>query len=278
MKILSSRPPHVDLIHSLEAYPSGLVGHWLARRTSNRCHILTCHGTYGILAHANRLDRLAYQAVLKSAAAVCTVSQGTVAQMRKYFGDALGETRVAPILNGNHAYQLVSRETALQRPAQAAPVLLSVGDIKPRKGQDASLAAFALVKQEFPDAQYWIVGDPHPTSTFYQQLQKTIQEKNIRDVKFLDLVSDAELERCYREATVFVLTPRQVGMNFEGFGLVYLEAGAYGLPVVATRSGGVPEAVKDQETGLLADEGDVTGIAQAICSILKKPRPGTAAG
>jgi glycosyltransferase involved in cell wall biosynthesis len=60
-------------------------------------------------------------------------------------------------------------------------------------------------------------------------------------------------------------------LNFEGFGLVYLEAGAYGLPVVATRSGGVPEAVKDGETGLLADEEDVEGVAQAIRTILADP-------
>ena len=264
--------PEIDLVHSLEAYPTGLVSHWLRRQISSRPPlILTCHGTYGILAHAHPLDRIAYRKILQHSNVICTVSQATAGQIQKYFGSVLKQSQVVPILNGSNAFQKVYRETILRRSPQNTPILLSVGDVKPRKGQDISLAAFARIKRQFPQAEYWIVGDPHSTSEFTQQLQATIQRENIQDVKFLGRVSDVELENCYKQASIFILTPRQVGLNFEGFGLVYLEAGAYGLPVVATRSGGVPEAVKDTETGLLADEEDVDGVAQAIRTILSDP-------
>lgn len=75
-----------------------------------------------------------------------------------------------------------------------------------------------------------------------------------------------------------LLTPQQDGLHSEGFGLVYLKAGAYGLPVVATRSGGVTDAVKDGETGLLADSGDVVSIADAVLRLLTEPELATRMG
>jgi glycosyltransferase involved in cell wall biosynthesis len=98
-----------------------------------------------------------------------------------------------------------------------------------------------------------------------------VAKLELKDVFFLGAVSDAELRELYRKASVFVLTPQQEGLHFEGFGLVYLEAGAYGLPVVGTSSGGVPDAVQDGVTGLLVDPQDVEGAAQALLRLLHNP-------
>jgi phosphatidylinositol alpha-1,6-mannosyltransferase len=268
--IRGGNDPEVDLVHSLEAYPTGLVGHWLAQRL-NRPHVLTCHGTYAIAAHAYLLDRLVYANVLRAAKVVCPVSQGTAAMMQHYFARALTNTRIDPILNGNDYWRNVNKQNAVDREWSATPTLLSVGDVKPRKGQLTSLKAFQKVKSVFPQARYWIVGDPHPTSKYTQELHAYISANHIQDVYFLGYVSDLELERCYREASIFILTPRQEGLNFEGFGLVYLEAGAYGLPVVATNSGGVPDAVCDGETGFLAQEDDVEAVVQSVLRLLGDP-------
>jgi len=294
---LSEASP-VDIVHSLEAYPTGLVGHWLVGRLrfnqpttishsdhhitpsddevggKSPPHILTCHGTYGIAAREHRLDLHFYRQVLRNAAAICPVSKATADQLMLNFPAELAKTYIRPIHNGNYYYKDIHREEAILREESANPILLTVGDIKPRKGQDISLEAFIKVKRSFPKAEYWIVGDTHPTSPFYQNLCKRVQEEKISGVKFLGHVTHEELQRCYREATVFVLTPRQEGVNFEGFGLVFLEAGAYGLPVVATRSGGVPEAVLDgvpEATGILAEENDPESVAEAILALLENP-------
>ena len=79
------------------------------------------------------------------------------------------------------------------------------------------------------------------------------------------------MHRRYQGASVFILTPQHEGLNFEGFGLVYLEAGAYGLPVIATRSGGVADAVEDGKTGYLCEHEDVDGIADSVLRLLNDP-------
>lgn len=269
--------PSIDLVHSLEAYPTGLVGSWLAQRVraegrTAAPHILTCHGTYGVIWRRYRLDAQAYRGVLRRAALVCPVSHGTARQMQRYFAAELPPEKVHPILNGNHHAARVPPDVASQRSIPEQPLLLSVGDLKPRKGLHLSLTAFQQVQAALPQSRYWIVGKPGAGS-YSQHLRQIVERLGLKNVRFLGAVSDEELEQCYRQASIFVLTPEQGAPysahsdHFEGFGLVYLEAGAYGLPVVATRSGGVPDAVRDGETGILVDEGDVSGIARAILSL-----------
>ncbi len=259
--------PPVDLIHSLEAYPTGLVGSWLAKKLG-RPHLITTHGTYGVIWHRSKIDRPIYRTVLRHASLICPVSQGTARLMRQYFGKSIDPARLHPILNGNDFVTQVPRQEALRRSPAEPPCLLSVGDIKPRKGQLTSLQAFARLKDKFPRLRYLIVGDYSSTNDYFGQIKDFIDAHHLSDVELLGAVSEAKLRDCFRQASVFVLTPQEEGLNFEGFGLVYLEAGAFGLPVVATRSGGVADAVLDGETGFLADSNDIDGIALAIAHLL----------
>jgi phosphatidylinositol alpha-1,6-mannosyltransferase len=261
------RLPAVDLVHSLEAYPTGLVGDWLARRLK-RPHLLTSHGTYGVVWHDYFPDRFVYRGVLQRAGLVCPVSQGTARLMVQYFGSALKATKIHPILNGNNFYQHVPPSQALERQPPAIPTLLTVGDIKPRKGQHVSLAAFAEVKAKLPEARYYFAGR-HKNNDYFQQLQQFVSQQKLVDVSFLGTISDEALQKLFRQTSVFVLAAQQAGLHFEGFGLVYLEAGAYGLPVIGTRSGGVADAVKEGETGLLVEPQDVNGLAGAMLRLLQ---------
>lgn len=267
--IASGKFPAVDLVHSLEAYPSGLIGSWLARKL-NCPHVITVHGTYGLIWHEYKLDRRLYEGVLKKAARVCPVSQGTADLLQAYFGKALKNTKVQPILNGNDFFKAIPVEKAIERHPASPPILLSVGDVKPRKGQHLSLAAFTKIKERLPETRYHIAGF-YKQNDYYQNLQQFIASEKLEDVHFLGAISDAELSRQYQEASVFVLTPQQEGLHFEGFGLVYLEAGAYGLPVVGTKTGGVPDAVQEGVTGFLASPDDIDGIAEAIIRLLSDP-------
>lgn len=257
----------VDLVHSLEAYPAGLFGDWLARKWG-RPHVVTAHGTYGVLAVKSRLHRAFYRGVLRRAAALCPVSPFTGEIIRAHFPQAVEHTLIRPILNGNHYYQRIARETALCRQPAATPTILSVGAVKPRKGYHVSLAAFAHLKRTLPEARYWIVG-ALDRRRYVDELKADLAEQGIADgVYWFGKASDEQLHTRYRAASVFLLAPQQVGLHFEGFGLVYLEAGAYGLPVVGTRSGGVPSAICDGETGLVVDPEDAEGLAAALQRLL----------
>ena len=261
----------LDLIHSLEAYPSGLIGYWLAKRF--RCpHILTAHGTYGIIAYANRLDRLIYQQVLRQAAMVCPVSHATGERIAHYFQPAIQQTPIRPILNGNDFAQRVPRAVAWNRQLPQTPTLLSVGDVKARKGHHVSLQVFARLQAEMPQIRYHIVGKC-PDNAYTRQLKRYTQEQHLRNVIFYDVVSAAELAEQYRQASLFILTPQEgqgaERWHFEGFGLVYLEAGAYGVPVIASQSGGVSDAVKNGETGFILASEDINGMVQASLKLLR---------
>jgi len=264
--IQSGSFPDVDLVHSLEAYPTGLVGHWLARRLG-RPHVLTAHGTYSVVWDEQIINRQLYRQVLRQSAVVCPVSHGTLRLMQAHFGAALRQERLRPILNGNNFWKNVPRSQAWDRELPDTPTLISVGAIKPRKGYRTSLGAFAALKARYPAARYLIIGS-YLQNAYFASLQEMISRDRIEDVVFLGALPEQELGKYYQQASLFVLAPQQEGLHFEGFGLVFLEAGAYGLPVVATRSGGVPDAVQDGVTGLLVEPGDINGMTSALLRLL----------
>jgi len=261
--------PWVHLVHSLEAYPTGLVGHWISRRKGVP-HIITAVGTYAVAWKGSRLDSAAYEQVLRQAQAICPISNGTSALVTENFGEALSGKTMRVVLLGTDYSLRISREEAYLRSPLEHPTVLSVGAIKPRKGYYVSLQAFRKVKAVVPSARYWIVGgvDDHG---YYQMLRQYIDDVQLHDVEFLGALSQEEVRSYYKRATVFVLTPQSLGFRFEGFGLVYIEAGAYGLPAVGTEVGGVPEAIRGGETGFVLEPDDVSGIAEAVTRLLTDP-------
>ena len=112
---------------------------------------------------------------------------------------------------------------------------------------------------------YLIVGDG-PEKPYFQSL---IDNFKLNDrVKIVADVSNEDLPYYYQLADLFVLTARNIDGDFEGFGLVYLEAAQFGLPAVAGRSGGAKEAVLDGQTGLLADPESSEDISRKILRLL----------
>jgi glycosyltransferase involved in cell wall biosynthesis len=89
------------------------------------------------------------------------------------------------------------------------------------------------------------------------------------EVTFFGDASNSELEDLYSQASIFSMTSVNFRKSVEGFGLVYLEAAANGLPIVANRVGGVAEAVSHGENGLLVEPGDQTGLTNAFARLIQ---------
>ena len=152
-------------------------------------------------------------------------------------------------------------------PPSGPPVLLTVARLVPRKGIDTVLLALPSLLDRSPDLQYWIVGNGPARASLSQQAQEL---GLIHAVRFMDEVPDDELPEIYRRASIFVMPVRadyHAG-SVEGFGIVYLEASASGLPVVAANSGGAAEAVIENETGLLVPPDDPAALEQALTRLL----------
>jgi glycosyltransferase involved in cell wall biosynthesis len=271
MLALRRMPPvHADLIHSLEMFPCGWVGDALAGKAGVP-HVLTAFGTYGVIWHRWPVTARLYSGVLRRAACVCPMSKGTAERIRVRFPDALASTRMEVVLQGSEFARRVDRKIAQAKRFPRSPQVLSVGSIKPRKGYLVSLRAFAALQRKFPDARYIIAGGG-TGSEYHRGLLALIEREGIRNVEFRGTQTWEQLDPLYRDASMLVMASQEEGDHFEGFVFVFLEAGAYGLPVIGTRTGGIPDAITDGGNGFLLAPDDVEGIAQAMIRLTENLR------
>jgi phosphatidylinositol alpha-1,6-mannosyltransferase len=144
-------------------------------------------------------------------------------------------------------------------------VLLTVSRLHARKGIDRVIESLPLVLREVPDLVYLIVGE----GAYRPKLERLVKCHDLAaSVVFSGAVMDSELTDHYSLGDVFVMANREMpDGETEGFGLVFLEANACGLPVIAGRAGGSVDAVTDQVNGLVVDGDDVPGIAAAVIDL-----------
>lgn len=147
------------------------------------------------------------------------------------------------------------------------PVVVCVSRLVPRKGQDTLILAMPRILAKEPDAVLLIVGG----GPYEKELRKLAYETGVADsVHFTGAVPWSELPAHYGAGDVFAMPcrTRRGGLDVEGLGIVYLEASATGLPVVAGDSGGAPDAVLDGETGWVVRGGSPEAAADRIVTLL----------
>jgi phosphatidylinositol alpha-1,6-mannosyltransferase len=145
--------------------------------------------------------------------------------------------------------------------------VLTVGNLVERKGHDMVIRTLPKLIRRIPELTYLIVGN----GTHRETLDRLAWEVGVRDrIVFAGHVDAADLPAVYALGDVFVMPSRvqPAECEVEGFGLVYLEANACGKPVIGGRSGGIPEAIVDGETGFLVDPEAADEIAQRLEAIL----------
>lgn len=148
--------------------------------------------------------------------------------------------------------------------------LLTIARLVPRKNIATVLQAVAILKKDWPDLHYDIVGDG-PEHERLQMLATSLDlEKN---VTWRGRADEPTRQRLLKEAGIFVLTPivLEQGADIEGLGAVFLEAGAAGLPIVASNTGGISDVVIDRVTGIFIDPGSANSVADGIRILFKAP-------
>jgi phosphatidylinositol alpha-1,6-mannosyltransferase len=166
------------------------------------------------------------------------------------------------------AAEKTATRARLRLPADG-PLVTSVSRLVPRKGMDTLIRASVELRVDHPDLTVAIAGKGRDTG----RLQKLIDQLGA-PVTLLGRISDDDLVDLYAAGDVFSMLcrTRWGGLEQEGFGIVFLEAAASGVPQAAGRSGGAHEAVEHDETGLVVDDpDDPTAAAEAIGSLLADP-------
>jgi phosphatidyl-myo-inositol dimannoside synthase len=146
-------------------------------------------------------------------------------------------------------------------------VLLTLARLDERKGQDMMIKALPLVREAVPDVAYLVVGEGDYRGT----LNKLVEDLHLEDtVIFTGAANDAEVADYYLTCDAYVMPNRTTeNGDTEGFGLVFLEAGACGKPVIGGMAGGVPDAIVHEVTGLLVDGRCTEQIAHACIRLLE---------
>lgn len=146
-------------------------------------------------------------------------------------------------------------------------IILCVGRLVQRKGQDVLIKALSKVRGEFPNAQLVIAG----SGNYEERLRALAKKEGVaQSVSFLGRVPFGDLPALFRSADIFASPTRERfgGLEVEGLGIVYLEASASGVPVIAGDSGGSPDAVQLDVTGKVVAGSDIDGLAKALTELL----------
>ena len=229
--------------------------------------VLTFHGSEILRFHQNPLARLLARRLIRRAHRISVLTGYTRQLLCSRFPEAAPKTFLTPgALRSD-----LAPPPARPAPAPGAPiVVLTVGRLHPRKGQLHIIEALqALPPAQRSRVEYWLVGG-NSKENYEGRLREAALRSDLT-VRFLGNAPDEELDRIYARADVFAMTSINHRQSVEGFGLVYLEAAAHGLPVVAHAVGGVPEAVVDGVTGLLVPPADQPALTAAFARLIAEP-------
>jgi len=240
---------------------------------SQRRVVLTVHGTYSYtVAHTSRrlsfLYRPWFRWALRHVDQIIAVSDYTKKHLLACAGyDGISLPPITVIPNGIdvEAYRFVERA-----PLQSRKRILMVGVLRPHKGARESIAALVRYRARYgDDFEYHVVGSYVEGEEYMRLLRADIARGGLTDcVLFRGKVSDNELQKEYAEADLFLMLSTVVktdsGRRFEGFGLVYLEANACGVPTIGSAEGGSCEAVKDGVSGFVIDAHNPDAVAERI--------------
>ncbi|MDO8539154.1 MAG: glycosyltransferase family 4 protein [Opitutaceae bacterium] len=231
--------------------------------------VLTFHGSEILNFAGSPVRRWLARQLIRRAARVSTLSNYTQQLLLNSFPEAAGRIYLTPgALRSDFA-------VVPPKPAAAGAenkiVVLTVGRLHPRKGQLLTLQALQMLPADVQrQLEYWVVGSA--TKGDYEvQLRAAAAAKPDLMVQFFDNLPDEELSSVYERADIFAMTSVNLSRSVEGFGLVYLEAAAHGLPVVAHDVGGVGEAVVDGVTGMLVPPDRPVQLAAAFEKLIHDP-------
>jgi phosphatidylinositol alpha-1,6-mannosyltransferase len=270
-----ARSTDAEFIWCGNVKPAAYPAKWTMERTGVPYGILFHGGDLLILQHQihqSAVKRTAAVALLSSAAVLVANSEWTRDRCLTVLSELeidVPEDRVRVVpLGADPAFfrpGLDTRDVRARYGLDGGRWLLSVARLTRHKGIDTALKALARLRPRYPDLRYAVVGSGEER----ESLEAEARELGVADqVRFLTDVPDRDLPALYNCAEIYLGVSRLMERRVEGFGISLAEASACGIPVIAGRSGGIPAAVRDGETGVLVDADGVEPVAEAVSGLL----------
>jgi phosphatidylinositol alpha-1,6-mannosyltransferase len=253
------------------AAPLGLLSQGLRKSGVQRIVALT-HGhevwwakvwpfSWAMRRIGNGVDNLTYLGNFTRTEISRALSQRAANSMRK----------IAPGIDTDHfAPRADAQSLRTELGLSEKKVIVSVGRLVHRKGQDTLIESMPKILLQIPDAHLLFIGE----GPYREYLVKRAAELKVsHSITFIGRIQYADLPRYICVGDIFAMPSRSrlAGLEVEGLGIVYLEASACGLAVIGGKSGGAPDAVLEGETGFAVDGTSADSVAQAAITLLDNP-------
>lgn len=262
--LVLTRLRQFDVIWTSHVLPVGMVA-MISKIVFRKPYFLFLHGMDFALATRNTWKKFLTHQIILRAELVVTNSRALEKRVLDF----------VPGIKTEVVYPTVAPKLTADDPNRShrsgnTVHLLSVSRLVGRKGHYNVMRALRQILDEKPGTKihYDIVGSGIEYASLLRHVSNLELEKN---VTFHQQVEDRDLPKFYSKADIFILPTENMGADLEGFGIVYLEAGLSGLPVIASNLPGVNEAVLDGQTGVLVEPGSVEDIARAIKMLIDNP-------
>jgi phosphatidylinositol alpha-1,6-mannosyltransferase len=264
-----ARRSRADVLHVGKALPEGFLA-WMLKGCLGLPYVCYAHGEELLLARTSRDLEWMTRRALHGSKFVVANSRHTRGMLERDWGLPRGRVRI--LHPGVDTTRFVpappSDEVRGRLGWRGRTVILTVGALQKRKGQDMMIRALPAIRRHVPDVLYALAGEGRERG----YLEGIAKELGVLDcVQMRGIPQDEELIHCYQQCDLFALANRQVGWDFEGFGIVLLEAQACAKPVLAGASGGTAETMRPGQTGSLVPCEQPEPLAAEVVRLLSDP-------
>ena len=261
---------NVDMVHCGRVLPEGLMA-FLLNKTMGVPYVCYVHGedleASALSRELNSLTKM----VMRSASKVICNSHNSAAIVERVDNTVMANVVVMhPGADTNKFVPLTQPDSAFLTKMgwQEKSLIVTVGRLQARKGQDKMIEAMPQILKTCPNAHYVVIGH----GECEQLLKDTVNRLGLQEhVEILTSCDDDTMIKCYQHCDVFILPNRTEGQDIEGFGMVLVEAQACAKPVIAGNSGGTKETLIAGQTGEIVDATNTDELADVVLRFLQSP-------
>jgi len=267
-KVLKLIKEHdIEEVHCGRVIPEGVIARALKLLAGARYNCFV-HGEDVETAATSREHSLLVKNVCKNASMLICNSENTANIVRKLGFDSGSKCEVLHPGVDTNRFEVAAPDTSFRQQMgwSGKRVLLTVGRLQRRKGQDFLIKSMPALLKEFPDLFYAVVG----RGECYDELISLVDQHELHDnVCVYPDMDDEALIKCYQQCDIFILPNRTIDNDIEGFGMVLVEAQVCGKPVIAGDSGGTRETMNIGKTGHIIDCGSTENLLNGLSPILR---------
>ena len=267
-KVLKLIKEHdIEEVHCGRVIPEGVIARALKLLAGARYNCFV-HGEDVETAATSREHSLLVKNVCKNASMLICNSENTANIVRKLGFDSGSKCEVLHPGVDTSRFEVAAPDTSFRQKMgwSGKRVLLTVGRLQRRKGQDFLIKSMPALLNEFPDLFYAVVG----RGECYDELISLVDQHELHDnVCVYPDMDDEALIKCYQQCDIFILPNRTIDNDIEGFGMVLVEAQVCGKPVIAGDSGGTRETMNIGKTGHIIDCSSTENLLNGLSPILR---------